>query len=389
MKTSFLLLIILLTGNDIHGTTFLSFSSIGRNQQNSQIKNVKTRIIPPLDSLKSGINKADSLPGNILNLNIRIKGYRPVKVSVICDGGPTLEHSPFDLTPEQQDSVKKAQRKITARYKKTPFSKLDKCKQEALMIAKAKLTLLTYAPCYYREGPNVAPPQIGEEKQDCNKPYCEIRFSYDPEQEAHYAYFKKTKLPDAQEQATRYRYCGDIHGGYTTKYLDLYPDIIIKIWTATGEVKDILILGWGWDIGTMTKQELKKIKFRYRTMYIKNETLHKELETQRKQQKVTENSVPEKFKTGVVKRDSLVKARKDSMFRVLTDSIYLIRLAERKTMIAKQDAVLSAKESAPPAGETAEQAELQPADKILTKEQQLAYYRLKVEPDVKKRPGTD
>ncbi|PCH70217.1 MAG: hypothetical protein COC06_05395 [Bacteroidales bacterium] len=200
------------------------------------------------------------------------------QVTDICDWGPTLEHSPFDLTANQQDSVKKAQRKIIARYKKTPFTQLDKCDKEIVMIAKAKLTMLTCTPCYYREGPNVAPPLIGEEIADYDRPYSEIRFSYDPEQEAHYAYFEKSELPDDEELSYRYRYCGDTHHGYTAKYLNLYPNVMVKIWTDTGEVQDIMIgsKGYALDTGSKNKRLLKR--FRYNTMHIKDDKLREKLE---------------------------------------------------------------------------------------------------------------
>ncbi|PCH70219.1 MAG: hypothetical protein COC06_05405 [Bacteroidales bacterium] len=222
----------------------------------------------------------------------------------IPDGPPTMvpasvssymDHSPFELSQQQQDSVKKAQRKIIARYKKTHFMELDKCDKEIVMIAKAKFTMLTYAPCYYREGPNVAPPLISEEISDYyDRPYSEIRFSYDPEQEAHYAYFEKSKLPDTQEQVNLYRYCGDIHGGYTAKYLNLYPNVMVEIWTDTGEVKGIVNPYEGWDIWAMSEQELRKIKFKYSTLYIKDDKLREQLEAP--QNKIREIEFWKKYK---------------------------------------------------------------------------------------------
>ncbi|WP_159523845.1 hypothetical protein [Sunxiuqinia indica] len=199
------------------------------------------------------------------------------QISETFDWGPTLEHSPFDLTANQQDSVKRAQRKIIARYKKTPFTQLDKCDKEIVMIAKAKLTMLTYAPAYYREGPNVAPPLIGEEIADYDRPYSEIRFSYDPEQEAHYAYFEKSELPDDEELSYRYRYHDTLRWG-AIDYLDLYPNVMVRIWTDTGEVQDIMIgsKGYALDTGSKNKRLLKR--FRYNTMHIKDDKLREKLE---------------------------------------------------------------------------------------------------------------
>ena len=155
--------------------------------------------------------------------------------------------------------------------------------------------MLTCAPAYYREGPNVAPPLIGEEIADYDRPYSEIRFSYDPEQEAHYAYFEKSELPDDEELSYRYRYCGDIHHGYTAKYLDLYPDIIVEIWTDTGEVRGISIFGWGNEIWLVKdKDRLKKIKYKYDTMCIKDDKLREQLEAP--QNKIREIEFWKKYK---------------------------------------------------------------------------------------------
>ncbi|WP_159523843.1 hypothetical protein [Sunxiuqinia indica] len=198
------------------------------------------------------------------------------QISETFDWTPTLDRSPFDLNPEQQDSVKKAQRKIIDRYKKTPFTQLDKCEQEIVMIAKAKIIMLTYAPAYYREGSNVAPPLISDKIYDYNdRPYSEICFSYDPEQEVYYNYFFKSYSPDI----ARYRYCGDPKDGRRVKYLNLYSNVMVEIWTDTGEVKSINDPDRGRAIGTMPKeQRLEEIVFKYATMYIKDDKLREELE---------------------------------------------------------------------------------------------------------------
>ncbi|WP_159523841.1 hypothetical protein [Sunxiuqinia indica] len=136
-----------------------------------------------------------------------------------------MDHSPFELSQQQQDSVKKAQRKIIAKNKRIPFKNIDKNDKEALIIAHAKLTLLTHAPGYYREGPNVLPPLIGEEKTDLqhNRPYLIIRFSYNPEQEAHYIYLTQWELAEKQKQPENHLiYCGETVSGYS-ECLNLYP----------------------------------------------------------------------------------------------------------------------------------------------------------------------
>jgi|GEM_PF-5652367 hypothetical protein len=214
----------------------------------------------------------------------RQRQVQEVPVSETFDWGPTLEHSPFDLSPEQQDSVKKAQRKIIALYKKTPFTELDECDQEALIIAKGKLTMLTFAPCYYREGPNVAPPLIQEHVDQANNRYYQVRFSYDPNQEAYYKLFKEGDLPDEDELSYRYSYHKTLRWG-PKLYLELFPGNLVTISANTGEVYDIMIgsRGYALDIGSADKSHIKK--FRYNVMQIKDDKLRKQLEEQIKEQK--------------------------------------------------------------------------------------------------------
>jgi|GEM_PF-4577971 hypothetical protein len=88
MKTNLIfLLTLLLTGFFFDASAFSSFASTRKKQQNIQTESVKKQIFTPMDSLNTHENKADSSPGNILDLDLQIKGYRPKIIHITTDGG--------------------------------------------------------------------------------------------------------------------------------------------------------------------------------------------------------------------------------------------------------------------------------------------------------------